>query len=686
MQQTDKSGIIHDQGQQGIALIVVLGVLTIMTLLAVSFAITMRTERLAAENYVYGVQARHLLNEALAQALFEADDYLGGTNPMMYPDFSKSGPPLTDVFVSVGGSEGPRDFLYGEVESFVPLSVWDETVSAADTHVKWNNIEDPSTGDTIGRFAYLVLNCSGLLDANYAGGQTRGTGTNAAEISIAQMSDVSDEAKFLSERKDKWVRFETLPEMLEVEGLSKTFQNLFTYSRFAVPTNLIYIGGTPADLQAKETEIKKAFSDCKISDSDGLFKNLIDYVDNNSEPTDLNSFCTEPVPMINEVLVTGAVTRTALDTWTLDLRIEVETWYPFRGSGPNFRLKPGPSVSFPIAQPSWLKPDAATMTAPAPVSGYPEFSFQTSVYRFNNVSYTTNTVPGTRHGFQMDLGALELEALGAGIVDRTPAMPRFTFQLGNINAIPVGEAKSINVAKTVVDPRINWDASHWMDDVGSIGALNPGSVGVGEGVSPMYVRNGPLQSVAELGFLSIGEPWRTVTLCKTNSSVQLHPVLDYFTLETNVMKKGLVNINTRRSEVLAAALFKAPVDEYPGEPAPTLAPITWSNAQQYADSIIKYTKANSITNLSQMGEIEDLFQTTPKLLQTDAQREAIIRNNIGLLSPRQNLFTVILAAQVYDGSAVFAEQRAVAVVWRDPVADSTGRHPTFVRFFKLLAE
>ncbi len=74
-------------------------------------------------------------------------------------------------------------------------------------------------------------------------------------------------------------------------------------------------------------------------------------------------------------------------------------------------------------------------------------------------------------------------------------------------------------------------------------------------------------------------------------------------------------------------------------------------------------------------------------LSEDGLRESIVANSYRLLSPRQNLFTILIAAQVTGSSGgVLAEQRAVAVVWRDPYPDANGRHPALVRFFKWLME
>jgi len=53
----------------GIALVMVLGILSVMVIMAVAFAISMRTERVAAGNYADSVRARQLVHVGLARAL-----------------------------------------------------------------------------------------------------------------------------------------------------------------------------------------------------------------------------------------------------------------------------------------------------------------------------------------------------------------------------------------------------------------------------------------------------------------------------------------------------------------------------------------------------------------------------------------------------------------------------------------
>jgi hypothetical protein len=67
--------------------------------------------------------------------------------------------------------------------------------------------------------------------------------------------------------------------------------------------------------------------------------------------------------------------------------------------------------------------------------------------------------------------------------------------------------------------------------------------------------------------------------------------------------------------------------------------------------------------------------------------ESVIRNSADLFSYRQNLFTVLLYAQsITLGGTIGAEQRAVAVVWRDPEFESSTNqlNRTMLRFFKWL--
>ncbi|MGD9873068.1 MAG: hypothetical protein AB7T27_02245 [Kiritimatiellia bacterium] len=735
MQQTNNSRAIADKSRQGIALIMVLGVLTLLTLMAVSFAITMRTERLAAENYVYVVKARHLLNEALAQALFETDDYLGGADPMMYPDFSKSGPPLTNVFVSVGGSEGPKDFLYGEVESFVPLSVWDETVSAANTHVKWNNIEDPSTGDVIGRFAYMVLNCSGLLDANYAGGLTHTNGMDPREISLNGIAGVTENT-FLDARENTWLRYESLPELtFSDDGINDaTMDGLFIYSWFpegmhfrsglAPTTSLVMINNT--NMPDYKSKVLAAFEASGIPNPEGVYENLVDYMDEDDFPQDPDSFCTEAIPMINEVVFSNRFKRLTVSNYTWDATLSIETWQPFPDNSPDCVIQP--AVEFQVYP--------ATAGQPGGTIGAQ--SYQQNGFSFRIHTFNLSQVPGVAADMpQVIRASIGVTNYSGGvIVDRLPSPFRFEYDFRkvppdgsstySVTNLPINGEVSYVQSKSVPDPRMNGYASYWLTEEISLGSINSNAFEWGEGPGAMFVRNKPLQSIGELGFLSVSGVWETISLYPHEIKRQdgtknesFHRVLDYFTLgtnrpfdvmtkDTNIICKGSVNINTRHQKVLEAVLIDTPVEHYPAKAGmPAVGDIVGTKASAYAQAIIDRSSKTNFRRISEIGDVDELclnlandynaniqlralYANAPPNFIPDSVNESIIRNAHQLFGVRQNLFTIILAAQVTDGGgsnpAVFAEQRAVAVVWRDPVADDSGKHPCFVRFFKLLAD
>ena len=69
MTKINKSSDNYNYHQQGVALIMVLGLLSVMIIMAVSFAIAMRTERLAAGNYLDSVRAKQLVRGALHLAM-----------------------------------------------------------------------------------------------------------------------------------------------------------------------------------------------------------------------------------------------------------------------------------------------------------------------------------------------------------------------------------------------------------------------------------------------------------------------------------------------------------------------------------------------------------------------------------------------------------------------------------------
>jgi hypothetical protein len=245
-----------------------------------------------------------------------------------------------------------------------------------------------------------------------------------------------------------------------------------------------------------------------------------------------------------------------------------------------------------------------------------------------------------------------------------------------------------------------------------------------------YIKNASLESVGELGYLTIGR-WQTINLYRHNHVTSnlvdnplpaegFHRVLDYFTLRpTNNIIRGLVNANTRNAGVRAAVFNNMPLNEWKGSTTATRlsAPCadefgTWLGAQ-----------CGSTTNLSTLGNfwtgVSDLGQSDGTVVSATSrtrvirslsaelntwygefEREAVIRNAADLYTTRQQIYTIIVRADAmtfeYGGGSarvgnmlnngsILGSARAVFQVWRDPVPDANGHHPCFVRLCKILS-
>ena len=108
------------------------------------------------------------------------------------------------------------------------------------------------------------------------------------------------------------------------------------------------------------------------------------------------------------------------------------------------------------------------------------------------------------------------------------------------------------------------------------------------------------------------------------------------------------------------------------------------------------------TNLSDIGKMSALYDNSVLASLRPFQKEAVFRNTVGLFNTRQNLFTILIGVEKNPSRSVwvsrsapgptgwkttsFSDQRAVAVVWRDPFVDANGHRQTVVRFFKYLSQ
>ena len=704
-----------DRSDRGIALIVVLGILALLLIIGVGFSITMRIERMAAKSYADSVRGRQLLQAATARLMSDLNAYLATPPLLVYPDFDP-GPLLNPIWISQNTPPSgllASDMLSLEGLSFIPRSLRPDALSNSNL-IEWLELRDAD--DVLrGRYAYIVADCSGFLDANIVGGTTRGEGLVGEEIRVA---DITPEFNGNSEpfrliRTNEWRQVESLPELWNIGDdagvIGDEPLNLFTFSRFVpdvhwdvtnnAATTRINIAGNENDLNAKKTEIIDALTKAGVVDPNLVFDGLLDYVDSDSIPQNLLSASTEAVPMFNEIVISNNITIVTVGPGvvesTYDLYVNVETWNPFPVAV-TMSLSP-PTFTF-LTQPAALNPSMTDLVSGPPGSvNHPANSFRVSRYQFRKVAQNV-VFPGgdsVESRLQTFSGNYDIIVDGTA-VDRIPS--GMAIQAGacrtRLSGISSGSLSYQPGAISVADPRLNYsysaaDGRGWGTDLPpTLGTTNARvNAFSGEGVSPMYVRNLPLASVAELGYLSVGNPWQTVALYETPVSA-VNPVLDYFTVRLPASRAGLVNVNTTNEQVLASVFNGMTIPSVPGG-ASTLS-MNWANSRQFARDIIAKTQTQPFVNISEVGNFNKNYfgQITGKgLAVTDAEIESIIRKSYELLGIRQNLFTAIVAAQLLSPTGVpLIEQRAVVVIWRDPIPNANNHHASFVRFYKPLVE
>lgn len=195
--------------RRGSALLIVLGFLSFMMISAVSFAVYMRIERQASSNYRHSTTARHMLNAALYRAIDEIDSEL------RIPSFSTSGdtqckfptnwPGRVRASAVADGNLNDRNTRVLSMESlgFIPGIFVNDVRRYANPHrndpgnnnsdatrnwrgAKWrtfNNIDK----DPVGRYAYLCINVSDMLDVNLC--RASGRDSNSNRVSISHLFD-----------------------------------------------------------------------------------------------------------------------------------------------------------------------------------------------------------------------------------------------------------------------------------------------------------------------------------------------------------------------------------------------------------------------------------------------------------------------------------------------------------------
>jgi hypothetical protein len=661
--------------QSGIALVIVLGFITVLTILGVGFVVSMRTERLAGRYHLDAVRARYYCKIGLARAMDDFEDHMDNENLIIMTNEYRNFYKKTNYY--------DESWIEGSASNFLAWSYWDldnnGMITPAPDDLAWSNIyvDVDGTNTLVGRYKYIITDASGHFDINTAyGSEARNDGSSPLELNVDGFLSGS-----LATSQAAYVRFETTREIDELIG-DGTSYHFVPYTRF--PPRLQTNGAPRIRLDTEYTQrsrVTNAFARCGITNTAWVYSNLLDYIDSDHVPQNVQSFCTESVPMINEVVLEFSDYQysAASSNLLIEARYIVETWYPFPSVKTSAELvMDAPSISVNGSV-------SGTMTnvggLSASISSAPN-SYATNSFRFQYTELMP-ALPATAPNLTGQPGVIRVTD-GSGTDFDLADVPPF----GAGASVTWAPASARQSSAAVVDPRINWLPSHWQtESPPTLLAENSMAAGVNEGVSQLYVRDAVPSNTAELGFLSVGENWQTIALYSSPGR-PLNPVLDHFMVaaETNVMR-GLINplVNSNR---FAHAFEGALIERYPGDSSPTA--VSSAESDEISEEWSTIVSSNGISWIG--NAVRDSIIGGSY---TDAQRESIIANTHRLLNPRENTLQVIVVGQAVatppGGSVtnVLAEQRAFAEIWRDPFLhedDDDGTHDAFIRLFRWLPD
>ena len=354
--------------RSGIAMIVVLGLLSLLMITGVAFTILMRIERAGASNLRHTTAARQMAQGGIAYAIAALNRDIGDRQTPVWTNRvfrtaenrtqqERNGKIVDklriaeDVFFSVLEDDPqPRNVASARILTAEAAQHLPGALRHRADMLTYNDVEYAapewipvvSEGTVVGRYAYAILETTGLLDANLVNGPdtNRWMGADPAEIRIdpkVQLDVVN--VKDFTDQRTIHGRYETLPELtLQNDGLDgKALQNFGTFSysppdlipaephpkasgdmitaHEALLTQLRQKGrprrridiGTEQKIKAQQAEIELAFqaSGLNAEQSRWAYLGLLDYVDKDHEPagaTNQEKFgrpATEAVPLFS---------------------------------------------------------------------------------------------------------------------------------------------------------------------------------------------------------------------------------------------------------------------------------------------------------------------------------------------------------------------------------------------------
>jgi hypothetical protein len=652
---------IHHANSSGVALVLTLGLLAILTLAVVAFVVTMRIERLAANNTLNRTMARQYIDVGLNEAMGTVDAALG--NQSCYPPAILPATNAGDIYL-----------FQGAVTNLLPLLLAQQ--AAAYTSGWWVTISETNAAAgnatvQVGRVSYLVVNLSGMLDVHSLTNNARCAALGEPNASVTNRLSTSAYQRVFLTQPDLTAAnngiavsnlvtfsYDPNPDVFFTNNIGLGTRTFGLTNRFNINSATQYVGNyTSQQFQDNWlAPVSNLLASAGVLYSDQIAWNILNYIDPGRIPI-TNEACAyrtnygvKNVPLINKVL---------LEHPGSNYSVSVELWYPF---------VPNTSPSNTVLWVGVYTNQAPSInTWPAPAS---DLSFSTNVCSMNYggatefvVATMTNAVNFTNVDNAHPVWIWPRVLVGGTCVDEAMVTENI---LTNWTATGCWQ---------FADPRANntfADAAWYSAATPGMGATN---INCTLSNLPLVVADAPMLSAGELRHIyapgmglpndqldlstSIGAACRDrFTACSTNSPV--HGLVQANSPYTNVWKTLLSDISVGWTNAVSTDSQKTLIEDPDPQHLPSLAALT-------ANSQIN-PGGRGWTCFAQM-----LPQVASNLASVIATPNAAydVRGDIlaGIadrVSFRQNLFLVIVCGQrISPLGRVLADQRAAITVVRD---------------------
>lgn len=645
--------------KQGIALIVVLALLAMLVIMSVTFVVFMRTERTASSDYAEFVKARQIAQAGLTRALIRMQQDLNATSNQFYHSGWIYTPKST---VLIPPPEQCTNWLGSGYESnYVPLTYAAELRAArlVGGPVYWTNLVIKTiTGDNklIGRFSYMVFDCSDFVDINAITNRLRAGGTDPGEIPLPQPGVPST----IVSTRNSAHPFESLCELSLCNGAVAVphvvtysyapFNSYFTNTTAIAQTQpRLYITTNVATLKTLVPQIQAITAKAGF---DPAFANLlVDFADTSTDvryndPTFGRMGGGKLVPMMYQIAATNGMRKTIVagqSRWEVETRVFYETWYPFPvtanriyhvqlGAVPQAPVLSPPMPGFPWApctvSNGWqTTPTTVSAVAPNILTSLPYYtnSFWTNAYVVVYTNGYTGTLVSASTTLTLSPSVSVLNSAGQ-TVDKPTLNPAIS--VPTVFAAPVGASVPPQLQYGVVDPRINYRATDWRHNIIASQNTIPTLLGrtnefcdvfgsrydkdldnTGDGSTFMYARRMALDapglySLGDFGYLLYhpDKPWHTVRLStpKLPASDRSSYVFNLLNIQTNQVR-GFINPNSQDTNALSSAFLGASRARYFGEvgaPPPVTGPQATTLAIALINKGIRSGIANAYKNVA----------------------------------------------------------------------------------------